>query len=76
MCEVRPNYGVVVPLITPLREDFSIDKASLARLTCNVLQHGALPFVLGTTGEYPSLSLRQKEVMVKAMVESVSGIKL
>lgn len=44
-----------MPVITPLNADLSLDTASVERLFLLFRQHGAHPFVLGTTGEFPSL---------------------
>src|SRR6201996_3398666 len=51
----KKYQGVVVPVITPLNADLTLDTASVERLFLLFRQHGAHPFVLGTTGEFPSL---------------------
>lgn len=47
--------GIVVPAITPLNADLTLDTSSVERLFLYFRQHGAHPFILGTTGEFPSL---------------------
>lgn len=44
-----------MPVITPLNADLTLDTASVERLFLLFRQHGAHPFILGTTGEFPSL---------------------
>ena len=60
--------GIVPPLITPLSGPDTLDVAGLERLLNHVIEggvHGA--FVLGTTGEGPSLSHRlQREVVAES----------
>ena len=51
----KKYQGVVVPVITPLNVDLTLDTASVERLFLLFRQHGAHPFILGTTGEFPSL---------------------
>ena len=47
--------GIVVPAITPLNADLTLDTGSVEKLFLFFRQHGAHPFILGTTGEFPSL---------------------
>lgn len=47
--------GIVVPAITPLNADLTLDSGSVERLFLFFRQHGAHLFILGTTGEFPSL---------------------
>lgn len=54
--------GLGVALITPFREDKSIDYEALGRVTEYIIKGGAdFIVVLGTTGETPSLSQSEKE---------------
>ncbi|GAB3917529.1 dihydrodipicolinate synthase family protein [Larkinella terrae] len=57
--------GVVVPLVTPLTEAFRLDEAAVERIVANLQANGAMPFVLGTTGEATSLPLSVKKAYVK-----------
>lgn len=57
--------GIVVPLITPLATDNEIDQSSLTNLVEHVIDGGVSGiFILGTTGEAPSLSRRMREEMI------------
>lgn len=58
-------HGIVPPLVTPLRQRDELDLAGLERLLEHVIGggvHGV--FVLGTTGEGPSLSYRLRRDMI------------
>lgn len=58
--------GVIVPAVTPLTPAFAIDEAAVEKIFNNFYAHQASPFILGTTGEAPSLSLQQKKDYVNA----------
>ncbi|WP_262920009.1 dihydrodipicolinate synthase family protein [Niabella hibiscisoli] len=58
--------GVIVPAVTPLNSIFAIDEPAVERIFNNFYAHQASPFILGTTGEAPSLSLQQKKDYVLA----------
>jgi dihydrodipicolinate synthase/N-acetylneuraminate lyase len=51
----KKYQGVVVPAITPLNADLTLDTAAVEKLFTFFRKHGAHPFILGTTGEFPSL---------------------
>jgi 2-dehydro-3-deoxy-D-pentonate aldolase len=56
MKQPKPLSGIIVPLITPLMDNRSLDTTGLERLIEHVMSghvHGL--FILGTTGEGPSL---------------------
>lgn len=65
--------GVVVPMVSPFRYDFSIDINAAKKIANNITRAGAMPFLLGSTGEGPSMSPGQKELLVKTVVEEVNG---
>ena len=53
----RPITGIIPPLVTPLQDRDSLDVAGLEHLLEHVLSGGVTGlFILGTTGEGPSLS--------------------
>ena len=60
-------HGIIPPLATPLKEQNAIDHAGLERLINHVV-NGAVHalFILGTTGEAPSLSHELRLEMVRA----------
>lgn len=62
---MKPLRGVIPPLVTPLRERDRLDVAGLERLLEHVLAGGVHGiFLLGTTGEAPSLSHRLRHELV------------
>ncbi len=66
--------GVIPPIPTPLNKDETIDEPSLRRLIEFLISgsvHGI--FVLGTCGEFASLSAKEKKKAVSITVEQVSG---
>ena len=48
--------GVVVPAVTPLTADLTLDRGAVERMLDNFRQNQVTPFILGTTGEAASLS--------------------
>ncbi len=65
--------GVIVPMVTPLNEDYSIDARAVEKMIATIIRTDAVPFILGTTGESASLSQTQKLDLVKYTVNAVSG---
>lgn len=67
-------HGIVPPMVTPLREDESIDEAGLERQLGRLLGagiHGL--FFLGSTGEQPLLRPAAREQAVRAAVRVAAG---
>lgn len=61
--------GIIPPLVTPLRPDFSLDLDSLCRLIDHVLARGAVGvLVLGSTGENGLLSRPERLEVVERTV--------
>lgn len=66
--------GSVVPLITPFRDDLSIDFECLARLIDWHVREGTHCIsVAGTTGEPSSLSIEEREKLFEKAIECVDG---
>lgn len=57
--------GVIVPMITPLNEDLSIDLGAVEKILNTFIEAHVAPFLLGTTGESVSMSYIHKEILVK-----------
>ena len=66
--------GIIPPLVTPLADRDALDEAGLARLIERQLagRVGGL-FVLGTTGEGPSLSEHLRREMIAETARLVAG---
>jgi len=62
--------GVVVPMITPLLSDLSIDTNAVERILKTFSDNGLHPLVLGTTGESCSVNEKNSLVLVKAAVKA------
>lgn len=62
----KTEKKIIVPVVTPLTPSFEIDILSVEKVIHNCYRHGAAPFILGTTGEAPSLPLKQKQDYVVA----------
>ena len=70
----RPLCGVVPPMLTPLRDRDTLDAPGLARLIEHILAGGVSGlFVLGTTGEGPSLSYRLRRELIERTCRLVAG---
>lgn len=67
-------HGIVPPLVTPLRAQDELDVAGLERLVQHVLGGGVHGlFILGTTGEAPSLSYRLRRELIERVCRLVAG---
>jgi len=67
-------HGIVPPLVTPLSTPEKLDVSGLRRLIRHVVDNGVHGvFVLGTTGEFPSLTQKTKEKIVEVTVDEVNG---
>jgi len=68
-----PLNGIVPPLITPLRDRDELDCAGLERLVEHLLSGGVSGlFILGTTGEGPSLSYRLRRELIDRVCRQVN----
>ena len=70
----EPLYrGIVPPLVTPLEDRDKIDRPGTQRLLEHVIQGGVSGiFILGTTGEAPSLSYRLRRDFIQLVTEIVA----
>ena len=69
----RRFSGIIPPLVTPLRGRDELDQAGLERLVEHVSGGVSGLFILGTTGEAPSLSYRLRREMIERTVRLVAG---
>lgn len=69
-----PLTGIIPPMITPLRERDQLDIPGLERLVEHILAGGVSGlFILGTTGEGPSLCYRLRRELVGRVCRQVKG---
>lgn len=64
--QLKPLEGIIVPLVTPLINNDQLDIDGLNNLVEHVVKNGVHGiFILGTTGEAQSLSMKLREEMIK-----------
>lgn len=66
--------GIIVPVVTPMHDDGSINTEELKRQTDRLIQagvHGV--FAFGTNGEGYILSSEEKRIALKAVIEAAGG---
>jgi dihydrodipicolinate synthase/N-acetylneuraminate lyase len=69
-----PLTGIVPPMVTPLRDRDELDVAGLERLLEHILAGGVSGlFILGTTGEGPSMSYRLRREFIDRVCKQVNG---
>ncbi|CAN5139349.1 4-hydroxy-tetrahydrodipicolinate synthase [soil metagenome] len=66
--------SVITAMVTPFRDDFSLDLDGAQELARHLLENGSDALVVaGSTGEAPTLSHREKADLFRAIVEAASG---
>lgn len=69
----QPLTGIVPPMLTPLRGRDELDVAGLERLIEHIISGGVCGlFILGTTGEGPSLSYRLRRELIERVCKQVN----
>ncbi len=67
------HRGIVVPMSTPFTAAGLLDEAAARRMVARLAEHQLGVFVLGTTGEAPSVPMWQRERLVEIAVETAAG---
>jgi 4-hydroxy-tetrahydrodipicolinate synthase len=68
------HHGVIVPMVTPVTPDGSLDEPAVRRVIDHMVAGGVHGiFVLGTTGENTSVPAAMRERFVALAVEHVGG---
>ncbi len=71
---VEQTYsGVIVPMVSPFKDDCSVDTDAVKKLAEHLVSNRTIPFALGTTGEGSSMSEEQKRTLVETLVKAVKG---
>lgn len=66
--------GTGIALVTPFKEDFSVDVEALTNIVNHVIDNGADFLVaLGTTSEAPTLTPDEKQLVVKTILDANAG---
>jgi dihydrodipicolinate synthase/N-acetylneuraminate lyase len=74
MNSVKDLKGIVPPIITPLKDIDTLDVEGLEKLVEHILAGGVSGlFVLGTTGEFSSLSYHLRNELVERVCKQVAG---
>ncbi len=69
-----PLSGIIPPMVTPLLEEDKLDYAGLEKLIEHLISGGVHGiFLLGSTGEAPSLSYRLRMELIKESCKLVNG---
>jgi 4-hydroxy-tetrahydrodipicolinate synthase len=71
---IQPLTGIVPPLVTPLTDNNTLDIDGLERLIEHTIAggvHGV--FILGTTGEFASLSYKIRQALIEKTCSLVKG---
>ncbi len=70
----RPFSGIIPPVITPLTDRDTLDHAGLERLGDHLISGGVHGlFILGTTGEAPSLGYRLRRELIERTCKLTAG---
>lgn len=74
MIESKPLRGIIPPLVTPLKDNETLDVESLERLIEHLIAGGVHGlFILGTTGEEQSLSYAVRQQMIRESARINNG---
>ena len=69
-----PIRGVMVPILTPLTPDGSVDAGSLRRLVDYLLDNGVHGiWAAGTTGEFAALGEPARRLVIETVADQVAG---
>ncbi|MBW6480966.1 MAG: dihydrodipicolinate synthase family protein [Bacteroidales bacterium] len=70
----RPLYGIIPPLVTPLLDNDTLDIEGLERLIEHTISGGVHGiFILGTTGEFASISYKLRRELTERTCKLVKG---
>lgn len=70
----KPMCGIIPPMITPLKDRNTLDAEGLEKLIEHILSGGVHGlFILGTTGEAPSISYKLRHELIERTSQQVAG---
>ncbi len=70
----RPIRGIIPPVLTPLLDRDTLDRTSLEKLLEHLIQGGSNAlFILGSTGEAPSLSYQLRHQILNTACKTIAG---
>lgn len=71
--ELKKYHGVVVPMVTPVKENGTLDTQAVERIIAFFAQAGVSPLLMGTTGEGNSVSQKDGQLFVETAVKAAQG---
>lgn len=71
--KLKKYHGVVVPMVTPVKENGTLDTQAVERIIAFFAQAGVSPLLMGTTGEGNSVSQKDGQLFVEAAVKAAQG---
>ena len=70
----NPFRGTGIALVTPFKQDQSVDIEALANIVNHVVDNGAdFLVVLGTTSEAPTLTSKEKQLVISTILKTNKG---
>lgn len=69
----KKYHGVVVPMVTPVKENGTLDTQAVERIIAFFTQAGVSPLLMGTTGEGNSVSQKDGQLFVETAVKAAQG---
>ncbi|MBQ9677107.1 MAG: dihydrodipicolinate synthase family protein [Prevotella sp.] len=69
----KKYHGVVVPMVTPVTENGTLDTQAVERIIAFFVQAGVSPLLMGTTGEGNSVSQKDGLLFVETAVKAAQG---
>jgi len=70
----NPFKGTGIALVTPFKNDQSVDVEALTRIVNHVINNGAdFLVVLGTTSEAPTLTAEEKKLVINSILRANNG---
>ena len=71
--KLKKYHGVVVPMVTPVKENGTLDTQAVERIIAFFAQAGVSPLLMGTTGEGNSVSQKDGQLYVETAVKAAQG---
>lgn len=76
MVNIDKIQGVVVPMVTPFTSTGNVDQEAAGRIADHIIAASAAVFILGTTGEAPSIHIQARGALVETVVKQNIGRSL
>ena len=71
---MKRMYGIIVPMITPIKPDGSVDYESVESLSDYLVQKGVnCLYPCGTTGAFTYLTVEEREKVVESTIKGAKG---